>query len=245
MTNKLLLSSICQFNYPRDWNRIQDLCKGKSGVYGLINNINGNTYIGSGVDLYNRLRDYHQPWYLAFRTNLVIVRAINKYGIDNFTLVVLEFTKPEQSVASEQIWIDSHNPEYNVSPTASSTLGVSHTEQSKQKIQERMTGKPRSQKVRDAMSVRQTGSGNTFFGKSHTDESKALLRAAALTRKILPKPGYSVTVVDTILDNKPLLYKSLREAAQALKCTRQSLTNNNGKLFRGRYYITINSDATS
>lgn len=245
MTNKLLSSSIYQFNYPRNWNSIQDLCKGKSGVYGLINNINGNTYIGSGVDLYNRLRDYHQPWYLASRTNLVIVRAINKYGIDNFTLVVLEFTNPEQVVASEQIWIDSYNPEYNVSPTASSTLGLLHTELSKQNIKEKMTGKPRSQEVRDAMSVRQTGSGNTFFGKTHRDESKALLRTAALARDILPKPGYSVTVIDTILDNKPLSYKSLREAERALKCTRRSLTNNNGKLFRGRYFITISSDSTT
>lgn len=38
---------------------------------------------------------------------------------------------------------------------------------------------------------------NTFFGKSDTDESKALLRAPALARDILPKPEYSVTVVDT------------------------------------------------
>lgn len=82
--------------------------------------------------------------------------------MENFTLVVLEFTAPEDAVASEQVWIDSHNPEYNVSPTASSTRGVLHTEQRKLKIKEAMTSKTRSQEVREAMSQRQTGSGNTF-----------------------------------------------------------------------------------
>lgn len=137
-------------------------CKGKSGVYALVNNINGNAYIGSAVDLYDRMRDYHQARYLANRTSLVVVRAINKYGMENFTLVVLQFTTAEDAVASEQVWLDSHNPEYNVSPTASSTLGVLHTEQGKLKIKQPMTGKARSQEVREAMSIRQTGSGNTF-----------------------------------------------------------------------------------
>jgi group I intron endonuclease len=244
MTHKLVSSSIHQFSFPRDWDNIREICKGNSGVYALVNNINGNAYIGSGVDLYSRLRDYHQPWYLASRTNLVIVRAINKYGMENFTLVVLEFTTPELAVPSEQIWIDSHSPEYNTSPTASSSLGVKHTEQGKIKIREGMTGKARSQDVREAMSQRQTGSGNTFFGMSHTDESKALLREAALARIFLPKAGYAVTVVDTLTNNKSQSYKSLREASLALKCSRRSLTINNGKLFRGRYLITFNGDGT-
>ena len=51
-----------------------------------------------------------------------------------------------------------------------------------------MKGKARSDDVRKAMSERQTGSGNTFYGKSHTDEAKALLRAAALARDFDPKP---------------------------------------------------------
>ncbi|RYE27633.1 MAG: hypothetical protein EOP45_00310 [Sphingobacteriaceae bacterium] len=93
-------------------------------------------------------------------------------------------------MASEQIWIDSHNPEYNVFPMAYSTLG--ETEQSKHKIKKGMTGKSRSQKVRDAMSVRQTDSGNTFYGKFNTDQYKALLHAAVLARDIIPKPGCSV-----------------------------------------------------
>ena len=82
---------------------IKQWSKGRSGVYGFINNVTGNCYIGSGVDLYNRIRDYSQPWYLTSRSNVPIVRAIQKHGLDNFTLVLLEFTSPEDAVPAEQV----------------------------------------------------------------------------------------------------------------------------------------------
>lgn len=78
--------------------------------------------------------------------------------------------------------------EYNVLTNASSSLGYKHTNQDKSKISEAMKGKARSDDVRKAMSERQTGSGNSFYGKSHTDEAKALLRQAALSRNYDPKP---------------------------------------------------------
>lgn len=108
---KLISLTIYKFPAPRNWNQIKEVCKGKSGVYALVNNTTGKYYIGSGVDLYNRLRDYHQPWYLTSRVNLAIVRAINKYGMDNFTLFVLEYITLDQAVSSKQIWIDSYKPE--------------------------------------------------------------------------------------------------------------------------------------
>ena len=62
---------------------------GKVGVYAWVNKINGKVYIGSGDPLYLRISDYYQKWYLQSRTNLYIVRALNKYGMDNFTLIIL------------------------------------------------------------------------------------------------------------------------------------------------------------
>ena len=87
------------------------------------------------------------------------------------------------------------------------------------------------------MSKRQTGSSNTFYGKSHTEEAKSLLRTIALARNYEPKPGFSVTVLDTATDTV-IKYKSLRKASVVLKCTRTTLQNYNGKLFRDRYFIT-------
>lgn len=71
---------------------LKERCNNKSGIYCLVNNINGNIYIGSGLNLFNRLLDYSQPGYLKTKSNLLIVKAILKYGIENFTILILEFT---------------------------------------------------------------------------------------------------------------------------------------------------------
>jgi group I intron endonuclease len=159
------LRQLSLVSFPdRDWDTIRQFCKGRSGVYAFICNVTNQYYIGSAVDLYNRLRDYHQPWYLTTNSGRLIIQAISEHGMHNFTIVILEFTTPENAVAAEQVWIDTYKPEYNMLPVASSSLGYVHTDQDKQKISDAMKGKPRSNEVREAMSRRQTGSGNTFFG---------------------------------------------------------------------------------
>lgn len=63
--------------------------KNQTGVYAWINNTNGKFFIGSGDPLYVRLSDYYQDWFLSTRIRLYIVRAIVKYGLNEFTLVIL------------------------------------------------------------------------------------------------------------------------------------------------------------
>ena len=72
-------------------NLIRDENNGKTGVYCWVNNINKKYYIGSGDPLYLRISDYFQDWYLIHRTNLYIVRALSKYGMINFSLIILEY----------------------------------------------------------------------------------------------------------------------------------------------------------
>jgi len=237
MTKLLLKQSIVSFP-DRNWESIKSRCKGRSGVYAFICNVNNKYYIGSAVDLYNRLRDYHQPWYLAKHASDVVVRAINKHGMDNFTIAILEYTTIDGTVSAEQVWIDTFKPVYNVLTKAGSSLGYQHTDENKLKISKQMTGKTRSKKVRDAIAERQLGYLNTFYGKSHTQQAKALIRAAALARDYFPKPGYPITIVDTHT-NITSTYKSLRAAAKALQCNRPTLQKYNGQLFRERYVINI------
>jgi group I intron endonuclease len=59
-------------------------------------------YIGSGVDLYKRLSNYYQPWYFKARPNVFILRALLKYGMINFTLVIVEFTDTKNLIKCEQ-----------------------------------------------------------------------------------------------------------------------------------------------
>nr|ATX62009.1 hypothetical protein [Tremella fuciformis] len=236
----MLAQAIHTFKDPQDLNSIKAVCKGRSGVYRFINNLNGNTYVGSAIDLYNRLLDYQQQAYLRDKQNLVIVRALNKYGINNFTIVILEFTNYEDVRTAEQYWIDTYKPVYNILAVAGSSLGFNHTDESKLKISESMKGKERSNRVREAMSKRQKGSANTFYAKSHTPEAKELIRARALAREVSHKPGTPVTVLDTLTE-VVTTYKSQREAAKALQCSRVLLNKHNGKLLHNRYIVNFSS----
>lgn len=87
---------------------------GKTGIYCWYNNSNGNFYIGSAKNLRNRINDYFQPSYYKDKKNLIIIRAILKYGLGNFTLIILEYTSIENILNREQYWLDLLNPEYNI-----------------------------------------------------------------------------------------------------------------------------------
>ena len=96
--------------------------KNKSGVYCWINLINNKYYIGSGIKLNDRLSDYFQDWYYKERNNVIIVKAIIKYGIGNFALLILDFTEKENTLIKEQFWIDKLKPEYNILKKASNSV---------------------------------------------------------------------------------------------------------------------------
>lgn len=162
------------------WSDIRLAAKGNSGVYAIINNVTGDVYIGSATCLYSRLRDYFQDWYQEQRGNTIIVRAMKKYGLDSFSVAILEYTDKYGAVAAEQRWIDQYEPAYNILKKASSSLGYVHRPEDKEKISQAMTGKLRSDTVKMEMSQRQTGMSNTFYGKTHSDDAKAKIRLAAI-----------------------------------------------------------------
>ena len=67
--------------------------KNKSGIYKWKNNINGKQYIGSAIELSNRLSDYYSTTYMEdalTRSNSHIYRALLKNGHSNFSLTIIE-----------------------------------------------------------------------------------------------------------------------------------------------------------
>ena len=92
---------------------------------------------------------------------MLINKAILKYGYINFKLEILEYCDPNDVIKREQYYLDSLKPEYNILQVAGSSLGHKHKDE-----------------VRLAMSVSRTGSGNHFYGKSHTVETRSLMAVA-------------------------------------------------------------------
>jgi group I intron endonuclease len=147
--------------------------RNSSGVYALICKVTNKVYIGSSVKLGARLLDYMQPAYLFSRPNSPLIRALVKYGNINFCFIVLETCKPGEVLKREQYWIDLIRPEYNLSPTAGSTLGFSLSEETKAKLRTIRVGSTHSLETRQLMSETRKGPNNPWFGKSPSEETRA------------------------------------------------------------------------
>ncbi len=107
--------------------------RNKPGIYRWINKINGNTYIGSSVNISVRMYTYYSLRCLA-KSNRPIDRALLKYGFSKFILEILEYGDKNNVIIREQYYMDLLKPEYNIAEIAGSTLGYKHTPESLAKM---------------------------------------------------------------------------------------------------------------
>ena len=58
----------------------------KSGVYCLINKVNGHSYVGSSINLASRMRNYLNKAFLKSKqnANMPITKSLLKYDYTNF-----------------------------------------------------------------------------------------------------------------------------------------------------------------
>ena len=102
-----------------------------SGIYMIVNKVNNKRYIGQAVDLIKRKREHLS----GKKSNIPLQRAIEKYGIENFEFIVLEYLPKDKEILTkaEQKWLDFYKDNgkwhrlYNILPTAETFLGHKRT----------------------------------------------------------------------------------------------------------------------
>lgn len=176
-----------------DRNPIREVTKHQTGIYCWINNTNGKCYVGKNKgNLYVRLSNYYQSAYLnSNRHSSLICKAILKYGISAFTLVILEIDPVDLAVA-EQYWIDNLNSQYNTQRNV--LVPVIHS---------------------GNLKPDRSGPKNSFYGRNHTPEAIGVIRLAALARLKPNNPGHPAIITDT-LTNTSASYTSIREGITAM-----------------------------
>lgn len=131
-----------------------------SGVYAIVNLLNGKVYIGSAVILTRRRDDHLRSLRGGYHPNPHLQNAWNKYRDEQFDFVVIEYCDPEKCIEREQYWIDEmetykNGNGYNRSPTAGSNLGFNHSEETKVGMSDKMSGVPMEgwvkEKIREAL----------------------------------------------------------------------------------------------
>lgn len=89
-----------------------------SGIYEIKNNFNGKSYIGSAKDIKRRWSRHKCGLRHNKHENIVLQRAWNKYGEENFSFNVLEECNIDELLVLEQKYLNL-KPEYNIGIKAS------------------------------------------------------------------------------------------------------------------------------
>jgi group I intron endonuclease len=128
-----------------------------SGIYQIVNTVNGHKYVGSAKKLSNRKNVHVCELRNKQHGNGHLQRAWDKYGEKCFEFSVLEICDINLLIEREQYYIDTLHPEYNISPKAGNCLGLKHTEESRKNMSIAHKGNIPSQETREKMSRAQKG----------------------------------------------------------------------------------------
>ena len=233
-TINLLSTSLRVYdNFKEERGKILKEQKDKSGVYCLINKINGHSYIGSSINLASRMRNYLNNTFLKSRqnVNMPIVKALLKYDQSNFTLLILEEVNPESLTIRETYFITIVMPYYNVLKQGYSSLGYKHTEETKQLLSQLAKNRVHSDITKGLIVKALTGENNPFYNKSHSTESKV--------RMIEAKSAYPVYVYNSFKELL-IIFPSVSTLANLIKSNHSTVVDviKEQTIFRGEWYFT-------
>jgi len=112
-----------------------------SGVYEIVNTVNGKRYIGSSVCIYNRLNQHINLLRRGKSHNKHLQNAFNKYGEISFLFHSILYCDPDMLVVYEQLCMGGLHPQYNKSENAEApTRGIKFSEERRAKISEQKKG---------------------------------------------------------------------------------------------------------
>jgi group I intron endonuclease len=239
--------------------------KGRAAIYMWTNILSGKRYVGSSVDLLNRLKLYFSVVSLNRNKSMYINNALLNHGYSAFTLSILEYIdisnlSLEQTrkliLEREQYYLDTLMPEYNILAVAGSFLGYKHTP-------ETITFLSEANKGKNHPMFEITGKDHPRFGIFLSDETKAKMSEVqksidrtgeknprgmlgrshssdTLIKMSIAKGGGSIFVYSS--DKKFLLYtfNSARKAASHFNTNHQTIMRyvRNGEIFKEQWILS-------
>lgn len=138
LSNSNLRPVMTYNNLLEDKHAILNTNKGKSGIYRLVNKVTNETYIGSTINITQRLKNYYSVKFLEtklLKDKSKINRALLEYGYSNFKLDILEYCDKKVVLKKEQYFFDLLKPEYNILKVAGSFSGFKHSPETLLKFQ--------------------------------------------------------------------------------------------------------------
>lgn len=179
-----------------------------SCIYLWTNLVNGKKYVGQTTCFYRRMKTYRYVY-----PNAYMEHAVNKHGLDNFDITILERDVPLDKLDErEQYWLDYYqsydaDKGYNICKIASTTEGVTHTEEWCQEHSEWLKDKwATDEEYRKFWQERMSGEKNYFYGKDCSGD----------------KNGHAKAVRCVELNK---IYTTVKEAAKCSGTSRQNISH--------------------
>lgn len=162
------------------------------------------------------------------KKNRPIASAIIKYGQENFSLQILEYTK--DLAVRETFYLMNLTPDYNVRKEGYSYIGRNCTDETRKLLSELAKNRVHSESTKALISRTMTGENNPFYNKQHSVETITRMREA--------NSAYPVYVYNSY---KKLLaiYPSVKTLARVVKSNHATLVNliKEQTLYRGEWYF--------
>lgn len=113
---------------------------GVCGIYRITNIHNGHFYIGSSYNIGKRIIQHRVDLNKNRHHSPYLQRSWNIYGEMGFEFSLVESCSRDDLLLLEQHYLDSLNPEYNVSKSAISPMtGRTHSPETKEKIKSKLS----------------------------------------------------------------------------------------------------------
>lgn len=144
-----------------------------SGVYRIRSLVDGKIYVGSSRDMRKRFISHLNLLRTGKHHNQYLQNAFNKHGESNFVFEIIESVDPNLLLDKESEWIDKLRATdkvagYNISKDPSSPmLGLTHSDESKQRMAQSQTGKKHSENTKIKISQAHLGA---KFTKEHCEK---------------------------------------------------------------------------
>jgi group I intron endonuclease len=157
--------------------------KNDSGIYQIESVLNNKIYIGSAISIKRRIKEHFIRLKRGDHVNIILQNHVNKHGLEDLDITVIEYCSKEELIEREQYWIERLNPEFNICKNAGSTLGIKWNEESVIKQRERNLGDKNPM-----YGVHKYGEDAPAYGLVHSEAARK--KQAEATKKRWEDPEY-------------------------------------------------------